>query len=69
VKLDARPAPYDATEHAQGAKVKASAFESAVRRELDSGELAGVVAVATRGTAPIYERAFGWRDLASCSRR
>ena len=65
MKLDARPAPYDATEHAQGAKVNASAFELAVRRELDSGELAGVVAVATRGTAPLYERAFGWRDLAS----
>ena len=65
MKLDARPAPYDATEHAQGAKVNASAFEAAVRRELDLGELAGVVAVATHGTAPLCERAFGWRDLAS----
>jgi len=55
---------YDATEHAQN-KVSAWAFESAVRRGLDSGELVGVIAVATNEAAPIYQRAFGWRDLAS----
>lgn len=56
---------YDATEHAQINKVTASAFKSAVRRELDSGELVGAVAVATNEHGPIYEGAFGWRDLAS----
>jgi methyl acetate hydrolase len=56
---------YDAREHALNNKVETSAFESAVRRELDLGELVGAVALATDQTAPIYERAFGWRDLAS----
>ena len=55
----------DATEHPRNKEAKASAFESAVRRQLDSGELVGMVAVATDEMAPIYERAFGWRDLAS----
>jgi methyl acetate hydrolase len=42
-----------------------TAFEAAVQRALDAGELAGAVAVATTDRAPIYERAFGWRDVAT----
>ena len=41
------------------------AFEDAVLRAIDAGELAGAVAVATNETGPVYERAFGFRDLAS----
>jgi methyl acetate hydrolase len=40
-----------------------TAFETAVQRALDAGALAGAVAVATTDGAPIYERAFGWRDV------
>ncbi len=41
------------------------AFEAAVQHALDAGELAGAVAVATTDRVPIYERAFGWRDVAT----
>ena len=41
------------------------AFEAAVLRAIDAGELAGAVAVATNDAGPVYERAFGFRDLAS----
>jgi methyl acetate hydrolase len=43
----------------------ASAFETALGRALDAGELVGAVAVATDHKGPIYEREFGWRDLAT----
>ncbi len=43
----------------------ASTFEEAVLHAIGAGELIGAVAVATNETGPIYERAFGWRDLAS----
>src|ERR1700678_2328475 len=42
-----------------------TAFEAAVQRALDAGELVGAVAAATTDKAPIYERAFGWRDVAT----
>jgi CubicO group peptidase (beta-lactamase class C family) len=55
----------DATVTALDGRGINSAFEAAVHRALDAGELVGAVAVATTDRAPIYERAFGWRDLAT----
>jgi methyl acetate hydrolase len=52
------------SERATDARV-VSAFEGALLSAIDAGELAGAVAVATNETGPIYEGAFGFRDLAS----
>jgi CubicO group peptidase (beta-lactamase class C family) len=50
------PAPF-----ANGAM---AAFEASVARALETGHLAGAVAVATAERGTVYQRAFGWREVA-----